>query len=59
MGGCIGMNRNDGDTANGSSLNVSRPLSGKCIALKSNHIHSQADLVGFRDILNGTAITKR
>ncbi|XP_031625838.1 ubiquitin domain-containing protein 1 isoform X2 [Contarinia nasturtii] len=28
MGGCIGINRNDGDTANGSSLNVSRPLSG-------------------------------
>ncbi|XP_031625836.1 ubiquitin domain-containing protein 1 isoform X1 [Contarinia nasturtii] len=31
MGGCIGINRNDGDTANGSSLNVSRPLSGNLI----------------------------
>lgn len=29
MGGCIGVNRSDGDTANGSSLNVSRPISGK------------------------------
>lgn len=29
MGGCIGINRNEGDTVNGSSLNVTRPQSGK------------------------------
>lgn len=29
MGGCIGIYRNEGDTINGSTTNVSRPASGK------------------------------
>lgn len=28
MGGCIGINRNDSDTINDSSTNMSRPASG-------------------------------
>lgn len=29
MGGCIGINRGDAETTNDSSVNVSRPVTGK------------------------------